>query len=169
MQLPEFLWKLFFCIQFSWKWSLALIWRISANEETISFPSLDSDYIQYLWAFVKGTSGANMELLLFTRILLAPVTTSRIHSKSTSSMECAHSCIMFSRNAQLSAYFCLNSNMELLNFIVFWLTIMTGICIMMVEGNFLRSTLIKMLFLPVNRNPRWEAVNVEAYKGGNLP
>ncbi|MBO5622290.1 MAG: hypothetical protein J5959_11760, partial [Butyrivibrio sp.] len=46
----------------------------------------------------------------FTRILLAPVTTSRIHSKSTSSMECAHSCIRFSRNAQLSAHFCLNSN-----------------------------------------------------------
>jgi hypothetical protein len=33
----------------------------------------------------------------------------------------------------------------------------------------LRSTLIKMLYLPVNRNPRWEAVNGEAYKGGNLP
>ena len=32
-----------------------------------------------------------------------------------------------------------------------------------------KSTLIKMLYLPVNRNPRWEAVNGEAYKGGNLP
>ena len=41
---------------------------------------------------------------------------------------------------------------------------MTGICIMMVEGNFLRSTLIKMLYLPVNRNPRWEAVNVKIYQ-----
>jgi len=35
---------------------------------------------------------------------------------------------------------------------------------MMVEGNFLRSTLIKMLYLPVNRNPRWEAVNVKIYQ-----
>lgn len=37
------------------------------------------------------------------------------------------------------------------------------------EGDFPRSTLVKMLYMPMKWNPRWEAVNMEVYKGGNLP
>ena len=36
-----------------------------ASEISDFVSELDSDYIQYLCAFVKGTSGANMELLNF--------------------------------------------------------------------------------------------------------
>lgn len=37
------------------------------------------------------------------------------------------------------------------------------------EGDFPRSTLVKVLYMPMKWDLRWEAVNMEVYKGGNLP